>query len=335
MKCLNRSVLIFDEYRKKYNDFKFVNLNYFKTMYKLNDSDLNRLNGKHFYICSCNKCRNCLINKRYFIFLRLQNELLKWKYHLFVTLTYDNKNNTGSLNKKHVQNFIKYFKKYNKNFTYCVVGEYGSVSFRPHYHLLLFLNELKNIDLIYGYSYNGNKYYHSNFINKLWLNRGFNIVSFDTGLTSNYILKYTLKSEYKVKQNLFYYGLKNLKVDLKNKFSGFLFYCEIDKYVNKNKKYFNNTLEFVLYGRGLGYVDLNRKDFLRLAPKYQIKKNYKLLWDKFFLNLDNNISSVKLENLITEFNNIELVKYVEFKKMFIFPSSFNSISADLKFKNKV
>lgn len=61
------------------------------------------------------------------------------KGSLFVTLTYAYLPYNGELNKRHVQLFMKRLRKTTTaKLRYYLVGEYGSRTGRPHYHLLLF-----------------------------------------------------------------------------------------------------------------------------------------------------------------------------------------------------
>lgn len=90
----------------------------------------------------CGKCIPCLGNKRNDWSYRLEQEYKSSKSAIFVTLTYDQKHypNDGSLDKKHVQNYLKRLRKRDVSgkIRYYAVGEYGSKSGRAHYHALLF-----------------------------------------------------------------------------------------------------------------------------------------------------------------------------------------------------
>lgn len=105
----------------------------------------------------CGKCYNCLQRKRAEWSLRLQNELQYSSSAFFITLTYSDEYRLDKLNdynnheteeyvkdvcsvhKTHLQNWIKRFRKLNPNgVRYYAVGEYGTKSKRPHYHVLLF-----------------------------------------------------------------------------------------------------------------------------------------------------------------------------------------------------
>lgn len=93
----------------------------------------------------CGKCPEC--QKDYYTqwATRGSRELMRWPCSLFITLTYDDEHlpKDRSLNKKHVQDFIKRVKTAMGSSRanpirqiYC--GEYGSKTGRPHYHVILF-----------------------------------------------------------------------------------------------------------------------------------------------------------------------------------------------------
>lgn len=82
------------------------------------------------------------MNKRADWSFRLQQEHKYSKSALFVTLTYDPKHmpSDGSLDVRHLQLYLKRLRKLDgtNKIRYYAVGEYGSKSGRPHYHVLLF-----------------------------------------------------------------------------------------------------------------------------------------------------------------------------------------------------
>lgn len=104
------------------------------------------LNGGFLYLkVPCGKCVNCNRNKRseWLTRLVIHNDDNPFSY--FVTLTYSddqlyyNVNNVPSVNKKHVQDFLKRFRKSIgiSGITYFIGSEYSPAG-RPHYHALLF-----------------------------------------------------------------------------------------------------------------------------------------------------------------------------------------------------
>lgn len=106
------------------------------------------LNGVGKTTVSCGKCWECLRQKRNEWSFRLYQEQKVCDSAVFVTLTYSDENlpvvdDYYSLNKKHYQNFIKAVRYENKKYSdaqvrYYGVGEYGTKTKRPHYHLILF-----------------------------------------------------------------------------------------------------------------------------------------------------------------------------------------------------
>lgn len=76
---------------------------------------------------------------------RLKEEFKHAESAYFVTLTYSDEmipriGNFQSLDKKHIQNFIKKLRRRNEPFKlrYYAVGEYGTKTHRPHYHVTIF-----------------------------------------------------------------------------------------------------------------------------------------------------------------------------------------------------
>lgn len=91
----------------------------------------------------CGKCPFCLATRRQDWVLRLSLEH-KWsKASKFVTLTYSDRTlysrkGKGQLVTQHLQKFFKRLRKSGNKLRYYAVGEYGSKTYRPHYHILLF-----------------------------------------------------------------------------------------------------------------------------------------------------------------------------------------------------
>lgn len=89
----------------------------------------------------CGQCTACRLNKASEWSLRIMNETLYHEDSCFLTLTYDDEHipEYGSLRKKDLQKFLKRFRKrYEKSIRYYASGEYGELTHRPHYHLILF-----------------------------------------------------------------------------------------------------------------------------------------------------------------------------------------------------
>lgn len=96
----------------------------------------------------CGKCAMCMANLRAEWCGRLMTEFYSSYESLFVTYTYDddhiaetfNNNLIASVWKSHMQKYFKRLRKVlgKESIRYFLTAEYGSKTFRPHYHALLF-----------------------------------------------------------------------------------------------------------------------------------------------------------------------------------------------------
>lgn len=157
-------------------------------------------NGLQEIKLPCGKCPECC--KDYYTqwATRGSRELSQWESSLFITLTYDDENlpNDKSLNKKHVQDFIKRVKKRFVSTVenpirqiYC--GEYGATTLRPHYHVILF-----NMDFIdkrkHYLSDQGHQVFTSKLLTQLW-GKGNAEFGFAEPSSIAYLFKYVLKKK--------------------------------------------------------------------------------------------------------------------------------------------
>lgn len=130
----------------------------------------------------CGKCEACRSKKMGEWVFRLKQELKYSSDAHFITLTYDEEHlpSDGSLNKVDCQLFLKRFRKRIEPYKirYFLVGEYGSETHRPHYHMLLF-NYPKEYDL------------HTDLLNS-W-NAGLVHIGSVTGQSISYCVKYLYK----------------------------------------------------------------------------------------------------------------------------------------------
>lgn len=92
----------------------------------------------------CGKCGFCLANKRMNWVFRIKQEMkAQLQPGYFLTLTYDEKHvprtqeNEHTLRFRHVQLYLKRLRKAGYYCKYVCVGEYGTKTKRPHYHMLL------------------------------------------------------------------------------------------------------------------------------------------------------------------------------------------------------
>lgn len=135
----------------------------------------------------CGKCAACLTNRRNDWSLRLAIELDNSHGAHFITLTYNDENiptivncETGEIIhtviKKDLQNYIKRLRKNTnvENLRYYAVGEYGTKTMRPHYHVLLFNLPQNKVD----------------YITTCWNAKGFTKVGTVTPASIHYVTKY-------------------------------------------------------------------------------------------------------------------------------------------------
>lgn len=99
--------------------------------------------AKNDVVVPCGSCAFCGATKRSDWALRLHYEAKLHYGSKFVTLTYSNNHLTwdkGSpqLVKSDLQKWFKRLRKQGYKFRYFAVGEYGSKTYRPHYHVIVF-----------------------------------------------------------------------------------------------------------------------------------------------------------------------------------------------------
>lgn len=148
----------------------------------------------------CGRCMGCRVERSRQWGVRMSHEAQLYEDNIFVTLTFDDFHlkemcPNGSLNKKHVQDFVKRLRrKYDDRrirIFYC--GEYGDQMGRPHYHLCIFNHDFDD-KKVYKSS-NGFTYYNSASLSSLWpfghaVSTDF---SFDTAC---YVARYVTKKFY-------------------------------------------------------------------------------------------------------------------------------------------
>jgi len=116
---------------------------------------------------ACGKCPSCKIRRVNSWVFRLQEEDKVSSSAYFITLTYDTYHvpitNSGfmTLSKRDFQLFMKRLRKLSDNkLRYYAVGEYGTINWRPHYHVILF--NLEGVKRLPDGSYK------SDFIEQAW-----------------------------------------------------------------------------------------------------------------------------------------------------------------------
>lgn len=141
-------------------------------------------------VTSCGKCFECQRKYSSEWALRLYHERQYSQYCFFLTLTYADEYLPNGLVKSDFQKFILTLKKY-ADFRYFGCGEYGGQTGRPHYHCLLYTDDVDVFDL-----YESLGHVHSRLVEGFW-NKG--LVDFLPKVDFSafkYVCKYMQKSQY-------------------------------------------------------------------------------------------------------------------------------------------
>ncbi|QXN75062.1 replication initiator protein [Microvirus mar18] len=142
----------------------------------------------------CGKCVECAKAYSSEWALRICLEAAQYKENCCLTLTYNNEHlpADNQLCRRDIQLFIKRLRKslYPQKIRYFYAGEYGSLRGRPHYHCIVFNYFPK--DALPFYEKNGNQFYKSEALAKLW-DKGFVDVGQVDYRTAFYCAKYLQK----------------------------------------------------------------------------------------------------------------------------------------------
>lgn len=136
--------------------------------------------------------------------------LMELSYHdcgYFVTLTYDDEylprspavdrdtgeilSFHGTLVKSDLQKFLKRLRFAGQKIRYYACGEYGTTTYRPHYHLIMFGLRIDDLES-HGKNFRGDVYFTSQYISRFWP-FGYNIVAPITWQTCAYTSRYVMK----------------------------------------------------------------------------------------------------------------------------------------------
>lgn len=213
---------------------------------------------------ACGQCLGCRLRRSRDWSVRVMHEASQWKDNCFVTLTYgrDKLPEGGSLCYRDFQLFMMRLRWdiYPRRVRFFMCGEYGSATFRPHYHACLFNVNFAD-RVVGGTSGSGNVWFKSERLKKLWTH-GIVSVQDLTPQTAAYCARYIMK---KVTGDLAenYYG------DLVPEFSR----CSLKPGIG--------SAWFERYGRNVYAIDGCIVDGDKLAPpRYYDKLKKKVgYWD--------------------------------------------------------
>lgn len=147
--------------------------------------------AENVLLLPCGHCASCKLSRRREWAVRCACEAKYHSMNCFVTLTYDPKHCPDKLQKRDFQKFIKALRNKGHEVRYFGCGELGTMTERPHYHIVLF-GYLPSDLVYYGKSKSGMAMYTSEFLSKLW-NKGFVMVNHFDPACAGYVAGYTAK----------------------------------------------------------------------------------------------------------------------------------------------
>lgn len=147
----------------------------------------------------CGGCVGCRIDRSRQWTIRLLHESKLHELKCFLTLTYDDLHlpPDGSLNKKHVQDFLKRLRRRHarsnpgSKVRYFMCGEYGDQLSRPHYHMILFGCDFSDKRL-HSKGSCGDNLYTSDLLNDIW-SHGYCLIGSVTEQSCGYVSRYIMK----------------------------------------------------------------------------------------------------------------------------------------------
>lgn len=155
-----------------------------------------KLNHEGDLVLPCGRCTECISKRAIEWATRAKHELSLHAENSFITLTY-NDENLPSIHdiKPEFQKFIKRLRFNTKqNIRYMVSHEYGSQTFRPHHHAIIF-GWNPNLQKLHKYSpKSGEPLFRSPELETLWTH-GFSSIGSANERSAYYIASYSLKGK--------------------------------------------------------------------------------------------------------------------------------------------
>lgn len=191
----------FNEMNKAFKQGRHSKYEYIQRLFQKHDID----SFEKFVQIPCGHCDECLKDRARQWCIRILKEAEQYHYNYFITLTYDDDKLPGyNLVKDEISKFNKKLKvaltRAGKpsDFRFYGVGEYGSKTARPHYHVIYF--NLKLDDLVfYKTTDEGNILFNSPFIDSVW-KKGFCVIgTVDVG-SASYVARYVDKKRILTKE---------------------------------------------------------------------------------------------------------------------------------------
>lgn len=208
----------------------------------------------------CGVCEGCRKQQAYDWTQRAVAELVYYDKASFVTLTYDdrhvplNANGAGTLVYKHFQDFMKRFRKAHEglDIRYFACGEYGSNTFRPHFHAVIYGYDFPDRRFL-KFSSKDSMLYTSEELSRLWP-FGFVTVGDVTPASCGYVAGYIASKIGK------YSPLKYQALDLKPPkiFASRRPALGLRWFENNLDKYYQTDVQFVRTDQGSFQIGLPR-----------------------------------------------------------------------------
>lgn len=142
----------------------------------------------------CGKCSECISARALEWAQRAKYEISQHDNSCFITLTYDDDHlESNEIIVEHIQKFIKRLRKRlgSKKIKYMYSCEYGTKTYRPHFHILIIGYIPRNMKHVRT-TLKGSKLYTSPDIEKLW-DKGYHSIGEANEKTAYYIAAYALK----------------------------------------------------------------------------------------------------------------------------------------------
>lgn len=240
----------------------------------------------------CGHCIGCYLDRSRQWADRCMLEAKYHEHNCFITLTYDDahlpKNgymidsdgvcNNSPLSPLVKRDFQLFMKRLRKKYSNCKIrffacGEYGSHTFRPHYHAILFGVDFSEDRYIHKKNFNGDALFRSPTLESLW-SYGFSCIAPVTWQTCAYVSRYCLK-----KRN-------NDLTDFYNKFDLTPEFTLMSRKPGIARQYYEDHKEDIYKTEEIYISDLNGSKKLR-PPKY-FDKLYDIDYPADFENIKNN-----------------------------------------------
>lgn len=203
-----------------------VQFNGNKIMSIYNESDLSSDSYTNYIDIPCRSCLDCYNQSRREWIARAVAESTQHDSMIFLTLTYNDSNIPeaefvdddgvfhyhNTLRYRDFQLFMKRLRKRfeDKYIRYMVCGEYGTRTFRPHYHAIIYGIGLQDLGLCIPHTKNskGDTLYINDLLDNLW-NLGYVLASEANTSTMAYVAGYVAKKA-ESKKDKFFYKVSNI-----------------------------------------------------------------------------------------------------------------------------